>query len=200
MKAIQVEFIGSATSVAACPKPLLPEVAFAGRSNVGKSSLINRLVRRKAMAKVSSTPGKTRTLNFFRVNGRFHLVDLPGYGYARRSKEERGQWPIFIESYLRSRKNLACVVLLMDASIPPVRSDEEMEAWLLHHRIRLIRVFTKSDKARQADIARRMKTLKSGDDSLSLFVSSRTGRGMDELWKAIQAILATADTPTSPAG
>lgn len=153
------------------------------------------------MAKVSSTPGKTRTINFFRVNDRFHLVDLPGYGYARRSKEERSQWPVFIESYLRHRKTLACVVLLIDASIPPVQSDEEMEAWLKHHGVTVVRVFTKADKARQADIARRLKSMDPSDGEASVFVSSRTGRGIDNLWRVILEILASADTSdTTPSG
>ena len=198
MKISKVEFIGSATSLDACPKPVCAEVAFAGRSNVGKSSLINRMVHRKALAKVSSTPGKTRTINFFRVNDAFYLVDLPGYGYARRSKEERSQWPVFIENYLRRRRTLVCVVLLIDASIPPVRSDEEMNAWLHHYGVPVVRAFTKADKARQGDLARRRQSLDPSGAEPCVFVSARTGRGIDELWKVLYTKINASDVPSLP--
>lgn len=186
MKIDTIEFIGSADRPSLFPASGLPEIAFAGRSNVGKSSLINRLLKRKNLARVSTTPGKTRLINFFLVDGKFHLVDLPGYGYARRSKAERQRWAEFLEAYLKNRETLRAVVLLIDVSIPPVASDEEMLAWLAHYGVAVVPVLTKADKAKQAAISRRVRTMKDmGPCEGPLVVSARKGQGIPELWRCL---------------
>lgn len=194
MKIHSVEFLGSADHISKCPPPSLPEIAFAGRSNVGKSSLINALLKRKEVARVSSTPGKTRLINFFRINGSFHLVDLPGYGYAKRSKTERKRWADFLEGYITGRETLKAVVLLSDVSIPPQPSDQEMKEWLEYHGITVVQVFTKADKARKADLARRMKEFDEagqGNGSQPLVISVRKGQGIDGLWSRLQGIISS---------
>ncbi len=138
-------FVGSFTTVSQCPKPNKPEYAFIGRSNVGKSSIINMLCERKALARVSNTPGKTQTINHFLINERWYLVDLPGYGYAKISKTQRKKWEQFIRSYLNKRSNLQCVFLLIDARIPPQKIDLEFADWMGEMKIPFVIVFTKSD-------------------------------------------------------
>lgn len=190
MKIPTVEFLLSADHISKCPEPGLPEIAFAGRSNVGKSSLINSLLKRKGAAKVSSTPGKTRLINFFKINGKFHFVDLPGYGYAKRSKQERRQWARFLEGYIMGRETLKAVVLLTDISVPPVQSDADMRSWLDHHGVRVIDVYTKADKAKQHEIAKRLKertNLVSEYEPVVLSVKS--GIGIDKLWNCLQACI-----------
>src|SRR5688500_1062646 len=141
------------------PEPSLPEVAFAGRSNVGKSSLINKLVHRKKLARVSNTPGRTREINFFEVNGLFILADLPGYGYARISKEKREAWRPLIEGYLRGSPALKGVVLLLDARRPPTQDDLLMLEFLAEVTTPTIVVATKVDKLTKAERAERMEKL-----------------------------------------
>ncbi len=195
MKIKSVEFLLSADHLSKCPAPGLPEIAFAGRSNVGKSSLINSLLKRKAAAKVSSTPGKTRLINFFKINGTFHLVDLPGYGYAKRSKRERRQWAGFLEQYIKGRETLKAVVLLTDISVPPVQSDIDMRNWLSYHGVEIVNVYTKSDKAKQQEIARRLKDLaedgtEHGSGVLDpVVLSVKTGVGMERLWSRLQSYI-----------
>ncbi len=190
MKIQSVEFLLSAEHLSNCPAPVLPEVAFAGRSNVGKSSLINSLLKRKAAAKVSSTPGKTRFINFFKINGTFHLVDLPGYGYAKRSKRERRQWAGFLEEYIKERATLKAVVLLKDISVPPMRSDADMRSWLDYHGVQVIDVYTKADKAKKHEIAKRLKEDKnSRPEHEPLVLSVKTGVGMDQLWGRLQSYI-----------
>jgi len=190
MKILTVEFLLSADHLSNCPPPGLPEIAFAGRSNVGKSSLINSLLKRKAAAKVSSTPGKTRMINFFKINGTFHLVDLPGYGYAKRSKRERRQWAVFLEKYIKGRETLKAVVLLTDISVPPVQSDIDMKNWLHYHEVQVIDVYTKADKAKQHEIAKRLKEhTKDGSEHGPVVLSVKTGFGMDRLWSRLQSYI-----------
>ncbi|MGB0932154.1 MAG: ribosome biogenesis GTP-binding protein YihA/YsxC [Chitinophagales bacterium] len=139
------EFVGCFVSTTACPKPILPEYAFIGRSNVGKSSLINMLTERNKLAKVSNTPGKTQTINHFIINDNWYLVDLPGYGYAKRSKAQRKKWEQFIRNYLQKRSNLQCVCLLIDSRIPPQKVDLEFADWLGEMMIPFVIMFTKTD-------------------------------------------------------
>ncbi len=139
------EFVGCFVSVSKCPEPKLPEYAFIGRSNVGKSSLINMLTERNKLAKVSNTPGKTQTINHFIINDNWYLVDLPGYGYAKISKVQRKKWEQFIRSYLQKRSNLQCVCLLIDARIPPQKIDLEFANWLGEMMIPFVLMFTKTD-------------------------------------------------------
>lgn len=147
------DYTGSYVEVAKCPEGELPEFAFIGRSNVGKSSLINYLTGRKKLVKVSVTPGKTQTINYFLINGNLRLVDLPGYGFAKVSKENRARWRKMIENYLLGRKQLLYVFLLIDARIPPQAIDLEFINWLGQKSIPVVVVFTKADKPGARDIS-----------------------------------------------
>lgn len=140
------EFVCSNTQVTKLPAPVLPEYAFIGRSNVGKSSLINMLVNKKGLAKTSQHPGKTQLINHFLINENWYLVDLPGYGYAKISKSKRKEWEKFIRSYLRRRENLQCVFVLIDSRHEPQKIDLEFCCWLGEHEIPFFLVFTKADK------------------------------------------------------
>lgn len=140
------EFKCSNTRTDKLPAPALPEYAFIGRSNVGKSSLINMLTQKKGLAKTSQTPGKTQLINHFLVNNDWYIVDLPGYGYARASKSSRGEWERFIKYYLKNRESLQCVFVLIDSRVPPQKTDLEFCFWLGEHGIPFLIVFTKADK------------------------------------------------------
>jgi GTP-binding protein len=142
----KVVFSGSHASEAACPKDNKPEYAFIGRSNVGKSSLINMLCNSKDLAKVSQTPGKTQTINFFSVDKSWYLVDLPGYGYAKVSRALRGKWQDMIDEYLLTRNQLICVFVLIDSMIPPQASDIEFVNWLGENEVPFVIAYTKTDR------------------------------------------------------
>ncbi len=175
------------------PETTLPEIAFSGRSNVGKSSLLNRLVRRKAFARVSNTPGRTRELNFFKVNDQFILVDLPGYGYARIAKEKRAGWQPLIEGFLQHSPNLRGVVQLLDARHDPTEEDHQMFAMLADIGVPVIVVATKIDKLGKLEQATRVRALATQleleDDQMIPF-SATTGVGRDDLAEALVALLA----------
>lgn len=194
MRVTSVTFAGSAVSAAQYPKRALPEVAFAGRSNVGKSSLLNRLLGRRNMARVSRTPGRTRALNFFLVNDRFYFVDLPGYGYAAVPSRVRETWGPMIEKYLRGRRSLRGAVLLLDGRHPPQPLDREMRAWLAQEGIPHLLVLTKMDKVprgrRAAHLGEAAASLGLEDPGLLLPFSAVTGEGEVALWKALSAALA----------
>lgn len=188
------EFIKSATKPAHYPPADLPEIAFAGRSNVGKSSLINVLVNRKSLVRTSSTPGRTQLINFFTVNGEFTLVDLPGYGFAKVPLAVKKQWGPMIETYLSTRENLRGVVLILDIRRVPGPEDRQMLDWLRAYGIPPVLVMTKCDKvsknerARQAsEIARSLGVTR---EELTLF-SALSRDGKDELWLRIGELLAT---------
>jgi len=173
------------------PETTLPEIAFAGRSNVGKSSLLNRLVRRKAFARVSRTPGRTREINFFEVNGRFVLVDLPGYGYARISKERRAEWRPLMEGYLRRSPNLRGVVQLIDVRRDPTDDDLQMLDFLSEVGAPTIVAITKVDKLETGARAARIRLLTAAlglDDDQVIPFSAHTGLGRDELAAAIVSL------------
>ncbi len=140
------KFIISNSDINKCPSPTLPEYAFIGRSNVGKSSLINMLTNHKKLAKTSSTPGKTQLINHFLINDSWYLVDLPGYGFARSSKSDRKAWKKMIDAYLLTRRNLMCTFLLIDSRIPLQKNDLEFMTWLATHQLPFVIVYTKSDK------------------------------------------------------
>lgn len=189
----QLEFVGPMASPTGWrPEPGLPEVAFAGRSNVGKSSLLNRLVRRKRLARVSNTPGRTREINFFRVNDQFVLVDLPGYGYARISKERRAEWKPLIEGYLRTSAELRGVVQLLDSRHEPTDDDHQMLDFLASLGVPTIFALTKIDKLMRAQRAERVAAIAgeigSSIDQVVPF-SAVTGEGRDELAEAIVALV-----------
>jgi len=142
-------FVCSSAKLSQCPKVILPEYAMIGRSNVGKSSLINMLVNNKKLAKTSSSPGKTQLINHFIINKNWHLVDLPGYGYAKRSKKLRKEWEKMIKEYLFKRTNLLCTFVLIDVSIPPQKNDIEFINFLGENGIAIAIIFTKTDKTKK---------------------------------------------------
>lgn len=190
----RIEFLGGMASLAGWrPEPSLPEVAFAGRSNVGKSSLINRLLHRKKMARVSNTPGRTREINFFRVNDQFVLVDLPGYGYARISKEKRAEWRPLIEGYLRTSPTLRGIVQLLDVRHEPTGDDLQMLDFLGQLGIPTILVTTKTDKLARARAAERVAEVAAAtsvDVEQVIPFSAVTGEGRNDLATAIVDLLA----------
>jgi GTP-binding protein len=189
MKIISAEYLASAVKPEQFPAAVLPEIAFIGRSNVGKSTLLNTLLNRKKLAHTSSTPGKTRTINFFLINNSFYFVDLPGYGYARVSMEMKKSWGIFAEAYLRERETLKLIVLLMDIRHPPTAQDKSMYEWLVHFNLPTVIVATKADKIsrgqRQLHVSLVRKGLGLGPDGPVILFSSQTGEGKDELWRRI---------------
>ncbi len=160
MEIKSAEFKMAASNLAGCPKGNLPEFAFIGRSNVGKSSLINMLVERKDLARTSATPGKTVSINFFLINGKWHLVDLPGYGYAKRSKTLRSQWETVLVDYLKSRENLQCVFVLIDCRVPPQTSDISFINMLGQMEVPFVIVFTKLDKIKAIESAANIEKFK----------------------------------------
>jgi GTP-binding protein len=188
-----LEFVGGMASVGGWRPPAeLPEVAFAGRSNVGKSSLLNKLVHRKKFARVSNTPGRTREVNFFKVNGTFVLVDLPGYGYARVSKERRAEWRPLIESYLRSTDQLRGVVQLLDARHDPTGDDLQMLNYLGELGVPTIIVLTKIDKLAAKERQHRRANIAAAigvDDDQIIGFSATSGEGRNELAEAIESLL-----------
>jgi GTP-binding protein len=152
-KTIQdVKYVGSYPSITSCPKNGLPEYAFIGRSNVGKSSLINMLTGRNGLARTSKKPGKTQMINYFLVEKSWYLVDLPGYGYAKISKKKRREWEIMIETYLQNRKTLACAFVLIDANIPAQKIDMEFMNWLGAKQVPFCIVYTKTDRLKPAEV------------------------------------------------
>ena len=173
----------------------LPEIALVGRSNVGKSSLINAFLGRKNLARTSSTPGKTQTLNFYGVNGEWFFVDLPGYGYAKVSKEDRARWGRFIETYLTRRKELAGIIQLVDLRHPPMESDGTMMAWLLHHRFPVLVAATKADKLPRGRLPGQVKQVRDGlslpGDTPVIAFSAVSGLGKEELGAWLDERLAT---------
>lgn len=193
-----LEFLGGMAKAGGWrPDDAMPEIAFCGRSNVGKSSLLNRLVRRRSLARVSNTPGRTREINFFRVNGQFLLADLPGYGFARVSKAVRAQWQPLIESYFANAATLRGVVHLVDARHDPTPDDVQMAEWLAALGVPVLIVATKADKLRAQAIPERVASIAQvlGVDQRAIVpVSSTTGAGRDEMARALVALV---DTPAA---
>lgn len=188
------EFLHSTTNWQKCPAPTLPEYAFIGRSNVGKSSLINMLVNNKKMAKTSSNPGKTQTINHFIINKAWYLVDLPGYGYATISKSTRAKWKIMILNYLQFRKNLQLVFVLIDSRLKPQQKDMDFINRLGEMQIPFALVFTKIDKLSESKVQLhsqlfKEQLLKSWESLPDIFFSSaETGKGREEILTYIDAI------------
>lgn len=185
MRIKQSEFIISAVKKQQYPTDNRVEIAFVGRSNVGKSSIINALTNRKKLAKVSQTPGKTRLINFFLINNDFYLVDLPGYGYAKVSKAEKASWGQTIERYLNGREELKRVVLLVDSRHKPTADDVMMHEWIKHYGYDVIVVATKSDKLSNNNIKKSEKvireTLKLDKEDKLYFFSSLNKKGSEQL-------------------
>jgi GTP-binding protein len=192
MKIARAEFIAAASSPGQIPTARAPEVALAGRSNVGKSSLINRLTARRKLARTSQTPGCTRGLNFYSIDDRLTLVDLPGYGWARRSKEERAKWKALVEYYLETRAELAGVLILTDARRGPEEEETMLADYLAAAEIPCAWVLTKTDKLTRAALGARMRAMAELDEggAQPIATSAQTGRGIDDLWAWIEGAAA----------
>jgi GTP-binding protein len=189
MKVISAEFITGAVAPHQYPSEQLPEIAFAGRSNVGKSSLLNSLLNRKKLVKTSSTPGKTQQINFFRINENMIFTDLPGYGYAKVPRKLASGWQDMVEGYLLNRETLRAVVLLLDIRRDPTEFDLDMKAWLEDSGLDCIFVATKSDKLTRNEKNRQLAVLRKAftplQDRPLIPYSSQTHEGNEELWREI---------------
>jgi GTP-binding protein len=189
VKISEAKWVAGAATPGRFPAPGLAEIAFAGRSNVGKSSLLNCLVNRKALARVGNTPGKTRQVNFFLVNRSFYLVDLPGYGYARIAKEARQNFARLVEPYLYGRKNLRLVVLLVDIRHRPSADDTTMYKWLTSFQVPAVIVAAKADKITRGRWPAALRQIREGlglgAEGPVIPFSARTGAGKDALWHII---------------
>ncbi|BAC14031.1 ribosome biogenesis GTP-binding protein YihA/YsxC [Oceanobacillus iheyensis] len=189
MKVNHAEIVISAVSKKQYPEDQLPEIALAGRSNVGKSSFINRLINRKNLARTSSKPGKTQTLNFYRINESFYFVDVPGYGYAKVSKKEREKWGRMMEEYFQTRDTLRAVVLVTDLRHDPTQDDIQMYDFIKYFDLPVIIIGTKLDKItknkRQKHINRAKQVLEMDETDLFIPFSAEIGEGKDEAWSAL---------------
>lgn len=189
MKVTSSDIVISAVKREQYPDTTIPEFALAGRSNVGKSSFINKMLNRKGLARISSKPGKTQTLNFYLINEILHFVDVPGYGYAKVSKTEREAWGRMIETYFTTREQLRAVVLIVDLRHPPTVDDRMMYDFLKHYEIPCVIIATKADKIPKGKWQKYLKVTKETldihpHDHIILF-SSETGLGKDEAWKVL---------------
>ncbi len=193
IKSVELEIVCGVTST--IPDTLLGEVAFAGKSNVGKSSLINALMNRKSLARISSQPGKTQTINFYNINQMMYLVDLPGYGYANANEEIKAQWGQMIEKYLHTSKQLRAVFLLIDIRHVPSENDELMYQWMLNQGFEPIIVATKADKLTRGQIPTHIKQIEDGlgvvPGTMIIPFSAETKEGRAELWDLIDELVLT---------
>lgn len=189
IKNVNLETVCGITS--AIPDNLLDEVAFAGKSNVGKSSLINALMNRKSYARISATPGKTQTINFYNINEEMYLVDLPGYGYAKVSEKEKVQWGKLIERYLNGSTQLKAIFLLIDIRHEPSANDKMMYSWIVEQGFQPIIIATKLDKLKRSQIQKHVKMVREGLDLVPgtkiIPFSSTTKQGRDEIWELIES-------------
>ena len=191
IKKVNLDIVIGVTS--AIPDTEFPEVAFAGKSNVGKSSLINALMNRKSYARTSSQPGKTQTINFYNINDAMYLVDLPGSGYANASPAVKAKWGKMIEKYLRQSANLKQVFLLVDIRHDPSENDKMMYNWIVDNGFRPVIIATKLDKLKRSQIAKHVKAVRAGlglkEDDILIPFSSQTKQGLDELWNTIEGYI-----------
>ena len=198
-----VSFLLSAYTIGQLPPPDRPDIAFAGRSNVGKSSLINRLVNRTSLVKTSGKPGKTQSLNYFLLDEALYLVDLPGYGFARVSQETRRSWQGLISQYVETRPSLACVVVIIDLRHELKTLDRELIDWLRHHHIHFLPVYTKADKLSRNEQQKNAAVLDAGltlTPAGRIVFSARTGQGVEELRQRLAAFASTPEeaSPETP--
>ncbi len=191
IKSVELETVCGITST--LPDNALPEIAFAGKSNVGKSSLINGLIQRKALARTSAQPGKTQTINFYNVNKNIYFVDLPGYGYARANEAVKAEWGKMIERYLRISKQLKAVFLLIDIRHEPGQNDKEMYNWIVYQGYEPIIIATKLDKLKRSQVAKHVKQIKTGlqvkPGTKVLPYSALTKQGREEIWQVIDSLI-----------
>lgn len=187
IKHVTLETVCGITSV--LPENDKPEIAFAGKSNVGKSSLINALMNRKSLARISATPGKTQTINFYNINDEMYLVDLPGYGYAKVSQKEKEKWGKMIEKYLHSSKQLKAVFLLIDIRHEPSANDKMMYDWIVRQGYNPIIIATKLDKLKRSQVDKHVKMVRQGLNLVPgtriIPFSSVTKQGRDEIWELV---------------
>ena len=191
IKNVSLETVCGITS--ALPENRLPEIAFAGKSNVGKSSLINAVMNRKSLARTSAQSGKTQTINFYNVNGAFYLVDLPGYGYAKVSEEVKAKWGKMVERYLRQSRQLKAVFLLIDIRHEPSANDRQMYDWIISQGYHPIIIATKLDKLKRSQVPSALKTvregLKAGKETIILPFSALTKQGREEIYEVIDRLI-----------
>ena len=194
IKNVELETVCGITST--LPDNTLPEVAFAGKSNVGKSSLINGLMNRKSLARTSAQPGKTQTINFYNINNEcyfVYLVDLPGYGYAKVSESEKKKWGVMIENYLHTSKQLRAVFLLIDIRHDPSANDKTMYDWMVYQGFEPIIIATKLDKIKRSQVQKNIKAIRTGLDvrpGTKIFpFSAETKQGRDEIWDYIDSLV-----------
>ena len=188
IKTVNLETVCGVTS--RLPENILPEFAFSGKSNVGKSSLINALMNRKAYARTSSSPGKTQTINFYNINDALYFVDLPGYGYAKVSLEAKAKWGKMIERYLQQSPMLKMVFLLVDIRHEPSANDKSMYEWVVFNGYHPVIIATKLDKIKRSQIAKQVKLIRTGlnmeKDGILIPFSAETKQGRDEIWDLIE--------------
>lgn len=197
MKITSAEFVKSAVWPDQYPPGTMPEIAFVGRSNVGKSSLINALVERRNLAKTSNTPGRTQLINFFSINEKVFFVDLPGYGFAKVSKSVKKDWGEMLESYLKERLNLACVVFILDIRRKPNEDDLSLRTWLDQYRIPYIFALTKIDKLSNNQMLNQKRLIEKdfggSTRNKSVLFSAKDKRGKEELWQLLEHQLSSLD-------
>lgn len=191
IKSVNLETVCGVTST--IPQNTKPEIAFAGKSNVGKSSLINALMNRKSYARTSAQPGKTQTINFYNINEELYFVDLPGYGYARVSKEEKAKWGKMIEKYLKRSKTLQAVFLLIDIRHEPSANDRQMYEWILSNGFHPIIIATKADKINRSQLQKHIKMIRTGleveKDTILIPFSAQSKQGREEIYQLIEELL-----------
>lgn len=195
IKSVELETVCGITSK--LPDNSKPEFAFAGKSNVGKSSLINALMNRKSLARTSSHPGKTQTINFYHINEAFYYVDLPGYGYAKVAQEVKAKWGKMIENYLHHSPMLKCVFLLIDIRHEPSSNDKTMYDWIVHNGYTPIIIATKLDKLKRSQVPKAVKIVKEGlgmgPEDVIIPFSAETKQGREEIWSLIEAEIESLD-------
>lgn len=191
IKSVNLETVCGITSK--LPENVHPEVAFAGKSNVGKSSLINALMNRKSLARTSSQPGKTQTINYYNINDELYFVDLPGYGYAKANEKVKAQWGKMVEDYLHKSKQLKCVFLLIDIRHEPGKNDVIMYDWMKSHGYQPVIIATKLDKINRSQIQKQLKlirnTLNTGKDTILIPFSAMTKQGREEIYEMLDGIV-----------
>ena len=195
IKNVNLETVCGITSK--LPENKMPEIAFAGKSNVGKSSLINGLLNRKSLARTSSQPGKTQTINFYNINDALYFVDLPGYGYAKVSKDVQEKWGVMIENYLQTSKQLKAVFLLIDIRHEPSANDKNMYEWVVYNGYDPIIIATKLDKIKRSQIQKQLKLIRQGlnvkPGTVILPFSVQTKQGRDEIWAMIESLISDSE-------
>lgn len=198
----QAEFVTGAPSLDDCPPPTIPEFCFAGRSNVGKSSLINKVTKKRKLARTSNTPGKTQQMNYYKINNMFYLVDLPGFGFAKVPKKERERWGRDIQNYLKNRESLQLIVHLVDARHDPTALDEDFFFWMASNQMPFSVVLTKSDKLSGNKLAKSVRKVQGVLSKMNIEVpvlpcSAESGKGIGELRSLINDFIQPAEDQVS---